>query len=86
MAFGVIEMWGADLIDMQGFAKYNDDIRYLLSVIDIFSMFGWMIPLENKGGKAVAEAFQVIFKDGRWPKKIWVDKGKEFYNQDVKSL
>ena len=34
----------------------------------------------------MAAAFQSIFNDGRTPKKIWVDKGKEFYNKDMKSL
>ena len=33
------EIWAADLIDMQAFAKDNSGIRYLLTVIDIFSKF-----------------------------------------------
>ncbi len=86
MVFGIDEIWGADLVDMQAFAEYNDGVKYLLSVIDIFSKYGWMVPLKNKSGKSVAEAFQAIFKDGRIPKKVWVDKGKEFYNKDVKVL
>ena len=45
-----------------------------------------MIPLKNKTGEAVANAFEKIFSEGRMPKKLWVDKGKEFYNKDVKSL
>jgi len=45
-----------------------------------------MIPLKQKTGAAVAAAFQSIFNGGRTPKKLWVDKGKEFYNKDVKSL
>jgi len=43
-------------------------------------------PLKQKTGAAVAAAFQSIFNGGRTPKKIWVDKVKEFYNKDVKSL
>jgi len=42
--------------------------------------------LKQKTGAAVAAAFQSIFNGGRTPKKLWVDKGKEFYNKDVKSL
>ena len=34
----------------------------------------------------VAEAFKHIFKEGRKPIFLWVDKGKEFYNKHVKDL
>ena len=33
------EIWAADLIDMQVFSKDNNEIKYLLTVIDIFSKF-----------------------------------------------
>ena len=32
------------------------------------------------------KAYQMIFKEGRMPKYIWVDKGKEFYNKHLKDL
>ena len=38
------EIWAADLIDMQAFAKDNNGIKYLLTVIDIFSKFFWIVP------------------------------------------
>ena len=34
---GIDDIWAADLVDMQSFAKYNDGIKYLLTVIDVFS-------------------------------------------------
>ena len=55
-------------------------------MIDIFSKYGWIVPINDKSGKSVAAAFEKIFKAGRKPLKLWVDKGKEFYNKDVKSL
>ena len=70
---------------MQTFSRFNRGVKYLLAVIDIFSKYGWLIPLKDKSGKSVATAFKQIFKE-RKPTKIWVDKGKEFYNKDVKSL
>ena len=42
-------------------------------------------PLKDKTGKSVALALETIFKE-RKPEKMWVDKGKEFYNKDVKDL
>ena len=45
---------------MQAFARYNKGIRYLLTVIDIFSKFAWVIPLKDKTGKSVTEAFDRV--------------------------
>ena len=70
---------------MQAFSEHNDDVTFLLLVIDIFSKYGWIIPLKNKEGKTVAEALKTIFKK-RKPEKLWTDKGKEFDNKDVKDL
>ena len=70
---------------MQAFSKYNKGVKYLLTVVDIFSKYGWMIPLKNKTGTEVAGALQKVFKE-RKPEKLWVDKRKEFYNKHVQQL
>ena len=80
MKFGL-----ADLIDMYAFSKENNGIKYLLTVIDIFSKFVWIIPLKRKAEQEVANAFSMIFKERR-PNKMWIDKGREFYNKDVQKL
>ena len=82
---GVDRIWAADLVDMKSFAKFNKGVKYLLTVIDVFSKYGWIEPLKNKTGIEVASALKRIFKE-RKPEKLWVDKGKEFYNRDVQSL
>lgn len=79
---GIDEIWAADLIDMQALSKQNNGVKYLLAVIDVFSKYGWLIPLKDKSGELVAKALKSI---DRKPQKMWVDKGKEFYNQHVKS-
>ena len=55
-------------------------------VIDVFSKYEWIVPLKNKQGETVKEAFQSIFKNGRKPEYLWTDKGSEFYNKHVKDL
>ena len=55
-------------------------------VLNIFSKYGWIVPLKDKKGETVAEAFETIFKEGRKPEYLWVDKGKEYYNKYVKDL
>ena len=82
---GIDKIWAADLVDMQAFSKFNRGIRYLLAVIDVFSKYGWLIPLKDKTGKSVVSALKTIFKE-RQPEKMWVDKGKGFYNENVKKL
>ena len=78
-------IWGADLADMQLINKFNKGFRFLLCVIDIFSKYAWVVPLKDKKGVSIVDAFQKILDDSnRKPNKIWVDKGSEFYNSSVK--
>ena len=71
---------------MQQFSKWNKGYRYLLMVLDVFSKYGWIVPLKDKKGETITEAFKLIFKEGRKPQYLWVDKGKEFYNKHLKEL
>ena len=81
---GIDKIWAADLADTKPSSKFNRGIKYLLAVIDVFSKYGWFIPLKDKTGKSVASTLKTIFKE-RKPEKM-VYKGKEFYNKDVKEL
>ena len=76
---------GADLALMQFISKFNKGFRFLLRVVDIFSKYAWVVPLKDKKGVSIVNAFQKILdKSGRKPNKIWVDKGSEFYNNSFK--
>ena len=87
ISHGIDDIWAADLVEMQPFAKYNKGFKYILTVIDIFSKYAFMVPLKDKKGMSVSKAFSEIFKEsGRRPNKVWTDKGREFYNKDVKRL
>ena len=57
----------------------------MLTEIEIISKFVWIIPIKRKTGRKVANAFSRILKE-RGPSKMWVDKGREFYNKDVQKL
>ena len=70
---------------MQLISKFNKGFRFLLCVIDIFSKYAWVVPLKDKKGVSIVDAFQKILDDSnRKPNKIWVDKGSEFYNNSFK--
>jgi len=42
---------------------YNDGVEYLLTVIDIFSKYGWVLSLKNKTGLGVASVLEKVFKN-----------------------
>ena len=78
--------WGVDLADIQLKSKYNKRIKYLLCAIDLFGKYAWVVPLKDKKGTSIVNAFQKIISEGRKPNKIWVDQGSEFYNNSFKDF
>ena len=78
-------IWGVDLADMQSLSRKNKGIKYLLCAIDLYSKYAFVIPLKDKKGISIVNAFNKIIKQSkRKPNKIWVDQGSEFYNNDFK--
>ena len=78
-------IWGVDLADMQSFSRKNKGFKYLLSAIDLYSKYAFVIPLKDKKGISIVNAFHKIIKQSeRKPNKIWVDQGGEFYNNVFK--
>ena len=75
---------GVDSADMQSLSKYNKGNKYLLCAIDFFSKHVWVIPIKNKKGTSIVNAFKKVISEGRKPNKIWVDQGSEFYNTSFK--
>ena len=63
-------IWGVDLADMQSLSKYNKGIKYLLCAIDLFSKYAWVVPLKDKRGISIVNAFPKIVSKGRKPNKI----------------
>ena len=74
-------IWGVDLTNIQSLNKYKKGIRYLLCAIDLFSKYALVVPLKDKIGIAVVNAFQEMISKGCKPNKIWVDEGGESYNK-----
>src|SRR5271170_214916 len=85
MVYTINEQFQADLIDMSSLSKQNGGVTFLLSCIDIFSKYAWVIPLRNKSGISVKLAFEKIFAE-RKPEKLQTDQGKDFENSECKAL
>ena len=70
---------------MQLISKYNKGIRCLLCAIDLFSKYAFAVPLKDKKGVTISNAFQSILDiPKRKPDKVWTDQGSEFYNNVFK--
>ena len=70
---------------MQLISKFNKRFRFLFCVIDILSKYVWVVPLKDRKGVSIVDAFQKILDKSRHkPNEIWVVKGSEFYNSSFK--
>ena len=64
-------IWGVDLADTQSLSKKNKGIKYLLCAIDLFSNYAFVVPLKDKKGISIVNAFNKIRKQStRKPNKI----------------
>ena len=71
---------------MQSLSKYNKGNKYLSCAIDLFSKYAWVVPIKDKKGTSIVNAFKKIISEGRKPNKIWFDQGSEFYNNYFKDF
>ena len=76
------DSWSTDLLDMNEYGvKNNKSYRYILVVVNIFSKFGWTIPLKNKYAQSITDAFSRIIKTSRCkPNLLKTNDGKENAN------
>lgn len=84
---GLHDLWQADLVEMQPYAKSNKGFRYILVVINAFSKYVWVMPLKSKKSKDVTLAFEAILRRSKNPpKNLHTDLGTEFYNRNFSEL
>jgi len=78
-------VWECILLDVQAYAKYNDNNRHLLLVLDVFSNYLYLMLVKTKRRPSVASGIRYIFDEPKYSKRrpIWVrtDKGKEDLNK-----
>lgn len=58
---GIDSMWDGDLASMENVSKYNDGVKFLLVLIDIFSSFLIVKPLKDKKKPNGSQVFQGNF-------------------------
>lgn len=77
--------------DYKKILKANDGYKYILNIIDTFSKFVWAVPLKTKTGSEIANEFLKLLENVKTnghnpPRKLHVDKGKEFYNKNLREI
>lgn len=85
LAYGIGELMQCDLIDLSRLAKYNDGMKYILTIIDVFTKYAWAHPIKNKSAKSMLEAFKSLFKQTKFVVHLQSDSGKEFVNKTLSS-
>ena len=48
-----VNIWAADLAEMESLSSKNKNVKYLLCVIDVFTKYAWVKPLKDKKVKTV---------------------------------
>jgi hypothetical protein len=82
---GIDDLWQIDLADMHNIARFNKNFRYLVTCIDVFRKYAWVIPIKNKQAKSVLDAFKNIIRNSRRKiNNLQSDQGTEFFNTEFK--
>lgn len=85
-AVGLHYQYEADLADMTKYASDNDGYKFILTVLDTFSRYGWSEPVKSKSARDVGEALSRILAKAPHPEIFRSDKGGEFVNRKVKKM
>ena len=76
---------GLDLIDMLKYSEYNDGIKYLIFLIDIFSRKIWVYPVKNKTKFDILKSLEhfLNLKNNNTYKRIYSDLEGGLYSNLV---
>ena len=73
------EFWQFDIFDLSRYKAKNDDYRYLMACVDVFTRMAWVEPMKNKDSENCAEAFEKILgKCGGTPRSMISDQDRAF--------
>lgn len=85
-AKGINDLFQADIADMTNVSRYNDNNRYLLTCIDVFTKFAFAVPLKTKTANEVTNAFENQILSVRKCNFLQTDKGSEYVNSTFQKM
>ena len=82
------KQWQADLADVKSLAHSNGGTTFLLTVIEVFSKFARVIPVNSKSVRVMLDAFKRLFESAHphKPDRIQTDKDKESFSKLLKDF
>lgn len=79
--------WQSDIIILKRFSKHNKGYGYLLSVIDIYSRFGFIKPMKRKSGLETTQNFEEILEAAdKTPKHLQTDEDRAYLGKNFQKL
>ena len=75
----------ADFIDFSLLKSYNDNYKYILVVVDVFSKKTFTAYLQSKSSLEMIEAFECVMPEIDKFSKMQMDMGHEFLNRPFQS-
>ena len=79
------EILQMDLVDMSDIASTNENYKYLLVIIDVFSRFAFVFPLKNKTADTVTYILKDVVEETS-PHILNTDLGSEFISNSFKTM
>ena len=76
------ERYQADTVYLSDYLV--SDKRYLLTMIDHFSKYGWIVVLSDKSATTLLRAIKVWIATHGKPESLQTDNGSEFVNEELK--
>ena len=83
---GPNDQFQSDIVDLKKFANHNNGYKYILNIIDVFSKYGYSIPMKTKTSFETAQAFEKILTKSNTPKKLQVDRDKAYLGSPFKNM
>lgn len=75
----------ADLVDVTSLAKLNNNYKYILTCVDVFSKKAYAQAIKDKSQTEVTEGMKKILNNCV-PEELMTDRGLEFSNRSFRSL
>ena len=80
-------VWALDTVHMRALAPYNNGINYWLMCVDSTSKYLWVRMMKTLQSDDVTKSFEdILVKSGRFPSRIFVDRGFEFRSGPFRKL
>ena len=73
--YGIDDLWQADLVEMGNFSKENNSYNYMITIIDTFSKYAWILPVKRKTANDIVESLEKLLVR-RCPKHLQTDQEK----------